>query len=193
MKSPLPLREISEVPSAVEAFFTVMLFLAVTESKEGVVVMTTSRPSPLAFFRTPKLAVLAASSFKASPVSPPVMLKLPPKDWVTFWLSLPVRESPSCSTAFSWATFTASVSLVPAARLVICRVYIFSSEPTLNFPPPRETAPMVEVHTESACSAFLLPLRYPARPAAVLAWEPVPKATPPVAVALEVPPRATPP
>ena len=83
--------------------------------------------------------------------------------------------------AFSWATLTASVSAMPAARLVICLV--LSAVPT-------DTAPFPDFHA-GPVSVDASPVRgsYPKAPAAVLATDSVPKATPPSTLTLASLPR----
>ena len=85
----------------------------------------------------------------------------------------------------SWATFTASVGAIPAARLVSWRV-----RPA---PPPILTAPSVLSQVELV---FVEETRVegsqPYTPEAVLATLPAPRATPPRAVTLAVGPSATP-
>ncbi len=76
--------------------------------------------------------------------------------------------------AFNCATLTTSVSSVPAATFVICRVYAES---------PTDNAPVELSHTEDTLSkfSFILP---------VIGSYPI---LPPFVVELELPPRAIPP
>ena len=88
-------------------------------------------------------------------------------------------------TLFNCATLTASVSLVPAARLVIWRVFVLL---------PIDTAPVLAVNARPVKPAYLsvrlVLALYPAILPAVVASEYEPNATPLYTLALELEPRA---
>ena len=84
------------------------------------------------------------------------------------------------SNAFlSCATLTASVSLVPAATLIICLVIELL---------PTDTAPAVEIQVCTATSGMVSGAKAPSAPFPMLATEPTPIATPPTASAFTVAP-----
>ncbi|MCY1504373.1 hypothetical protein D9M68_385400 [compost metagenome] len=88
------------------------------------------------------------------------------------------------ATPLSCATFTASLLAVPAATPVIWRVLPVAASPTL-------TAPRVLFHIAPvSVEASFVKGSYPETPAAVLATEPAPRATPLVMEVVAPLPRA---
>ena len=97
--------------------------------------------------------------------------------------------SATLATAFNCATFTASVSWVPAARPVSCLVTVV--------PSPIETAACVDFQElvsngETLVSATVpVTVLNPTTSLSVVAFEPLPNATAPAAVTVVLLPRAT--
>ncbi|MDT4832173.1 hypothetical protein FQZ97_657160 [compost metagenome] len=88
------------------------------------------------------------------------------------------------ATPLSCATLTASVSCKPAATPVIWRVFPVAASPTLTAPRVLFQVALVSVEASFVNGS------YPAIPAAVLATEPAPRATPSVMEAVAPLPRA---
>ena len=95
-----------------------------------------------------------------------------------------IELSVALVAVLSWATFTASVAAVPAARLVIWRVRPVA--PMLTAPSVLSQVELVFVEAPRVAGS------QPYAPEAVLATLPAPRATPPREVTLVVGPSATP-
>ncbi len=129
-------------------------------------------------FVTVRFALPAEKSTALSMIT--VLVSLPPTD------SFQPPFLTTLSKSFNCTTFTASVSSLPAATPVICRVMPVLLLPTL-------TAPCLLFHCASVLSVAPCSEEvYPETPAALSAIASLPIATPPATVTLELAPIAIP-